>query len=165
MAQSAQGGATLTLTETIRWECSRDTAANKSGVPLVFALCRYGAEAHLLHGSPIALLYDDDGDDLGADISYTNSIGEVQQSQSANTNWTPDLFAAVSREHSQRIVSINVSVVPPLPTVPSFVYSNRNIVRPANNAIIGTVTIPRRVIFRQRFLIPLVFYRKYAFFR
>ena len=103
---------------------------------------RYGAEAHLFPGLRVALLYDDDGDELGGDISYTHTIGEVQQSQSANTNWTPDLFAAVSREHSQRIVSVNVSVVPPLPTVPSFVYSNRNIVRPANNAIIGTVNIP-----------------------
>ena len=61
---------------------------------------RYGAEAHLFPGLRVALLYDDDGDELGGEYA---PIGEVQQSQTANEQWTPDLFAAVSREHSQRI--------------------------------------------------------------
>ena len=100
---------------------------------------RYGAEAHLFPGLRVALLYDDDGDELGGDISYTHTIGEVQQSQTANAQWVPDLFAAVSREHSQRIVSVNVG--PGAPSVPSFVYINRSIVRPAI-AIIGSVNIP-----------------------
>ena len=100
---------------------------------------RYGAEAHLFPGLRVALLYDDDGDELGGDISYTHTIGEVQQVQTANEQWTPDLFAAVSREHSQRIVSVNVG--PGAPSVPSFVYINRSIVRPAI-AIIGSVNIP-----------------------
>ena len=98
---------------------------------------RYGAEAHLIPGLRLGLFYDDGGEELGGEVSYIHTIGEVRQSQTANEQWTPDLFAAVSREHSQRIVSVNVA-----PSVPSFVYSNRNIVRPANNAIIGTVNIP-----------------------
>ena len=97
---------------------------------------RYGAEAHLFPGLRVALLYDDDGEELGGDISYTHTIGEVQQAQTANEQWTPDLFAAVSREHSQRIVSVNVA-----PSAPSFVYRNRSIVRPAT-LIIGSVNIP-----------------------
>ena len=97
---------------------------------------RYGAEAHLFPGLRVALLYDDDGEELGGDISYTHTIGEVQQAQTANEQWTPDLFAAVSREHSQRIVSVNVA-----PSAPSFVYSNRSIVRPAT-LIVGSVNIP-----------------------
>ena len=100
---------------------------------------RYGAEAHLFPGLRVALLYDDDGDELGGDISYTHIIGEVQQSQTANEQWAPDLFAAVSREHSQRIVLANVG--PGVPSVPSFVYINRSIVRPTI-AIIGSVNIP-----------------------
>ena len=100
---------------------------------------RYGAEAHLIPGLRLGVFYDDGGEELGGEVSYIHTIGEVQQAQTANEQWVPDLFAAVSREHSQRIVSVNVSVAP---IVPSFDYSNRNIVRPANNAIIGTVNIP-----------------------
>ena len=96
---------------------------------------RYGAEAHLIPGLRIALLYDDGGEELGGEVSYIHTIGEVQQSQTANEQWTPDLFAAVSREHSQRIVSVNVD------NSPSFSYRSVNLVRPIN-AIIGTVNIP-----------------------
>ena len=67
---------------------------------------RYGAEAHLIPGLRIALLYDNGEKELGGEVSYIHTIGEVQQSQTANEQWTPDLFAAVSREHSQRIVSV-----------------------------------------------------------
>ena len=84
---------------------------------------RYGAEAHLFPGLRVALLYDDDGDELGGDISYTHTIGEVQQSQTANEQWTPDLFAAVSREHSQRIIKATIASAdgmtsPPEPQAP-----------------------------------------------
>ena len=96
---------------------------------------RYGAEAHLIPGLRIALLYDNGGEELGGEVSYIHTIGEVQQSQTANEQWTPDLFAAVSREHSQRIVSVNVD------NSPSFSYRSVNLVRPIN-AIIGTVNIP-----------------------
>ena len=111
---------------------------------------RYGAEAHLFPGLRVALLYDDDGDELGGDISYTHTIGEVQQSQTANEQWTPDLFAAVSREHSQRIriVSVNVSVSPPLPPSPNMpnmptfnAFGGRAIVG-SNPATIGAINIP-----------------------
>ena len=57
------------------------------------------------HGLRIALLYDNGEKELGGEVSYIHTIGEVQQAQTANEQWTPDLFAAVSREHSQRIVS------------------------------------------------------------
>ena len=87
---------------------------------------RYGAEVHLIPGLRLGLFYDDGGEELG---------GEVQQSQTANEQWTPDLFAAVSREHSQRIVSVNVD------NSPSFSYRSVNLVRPTD-AIIGTVNIP-----------------------
>ena len=66
---------------------------------------RYGAEAHLIPGLRIALLYDNGEKELGGEVSYIHTIGEVQQSQTANEQWTPDLFAAVSREHSQRIIT------------------------------------------------------------
>ena len=64
---------------------------------------RYGAEAHLIPGLRLGLFYDDGGEELGGEVSYIHTIGEVQQAQTANEQWTPDLFAAVSREHSQRI--------------------------------------------------------------
>ena len=83
---------------------------------------RYGAEAHLIPGLRLGLFYDDGGEELGGEVSYIHTIGEVQQVQTANEQWTPDLFAAVFREHSQRIVSVsvsvNVSIVPPSPIVP-----------------------------------------------
>ena len=96
---------------------------------------RYGAEAHLIPGLRIALLYDNGEEELGGEVSYIHTIGEVQQSQTTNEQWTPDLFAAVSREHSQRIVSVNVD------NSPSFSYRSVNLVRPIT-AIIGTVNIP-----------------------
>ena len=97
---------------------------------------RYGAEAHLIPGLRLGLFYDDGGEELGGEVSYIHTIGEVQQAQTANEQWTPDLFAAVSREHSQRIVSVNVD------NSPSFISSGvNNVVRPAI-AIVGTVNIP-----------------------
>ena len=70
---------------------------------------RYGAEAHLIPGLRLGLFYDDGGEELGGEVLYIHTIGEVQQAQTANEQWTPDLFAAVSREHSQRIISVNVA--------------------------------------------------------
>ena len=59
-------------------------------------------------------------------VSYTHTIGEVQQVQTTNAQWTPDLFAAVSREHSQRIVSVsvvNASLPPPMASLPPPIFS------------------------------------------
>ena len=97
---------------------------------------RYGAEAHLIPGLRLGVFYDNGGEELGGEVSYTHTIGEVQQAQTANEQWAPDLFAAVSREHSQRIVSVNVA-----PPLPSFSYRSVNLVRPIT-AIIGSVNIP-----------------------
>ena len=86
---------------------------------------RYGAEAHLIPGLRIALLYDNGEKELGGEVSYIHTIGEVQQAQTANEQWTPDLFAAVSREHSQRIVSVsvvNASLPPPMASSPPPVF-------------------------------------------
>ena len=101
---------------------------------------RYGAEAHLIPGLRIALLYDNGEEELGGEVSYIHTIGEVQQSQTTNEQWTPDLFAAVSREHSQRIVSVsvNVSVAPSSPSLQSAV----NQVEVGASEIIGVVNIP-----------------------
>ena len=87
---------------------------------------RYGAEAHLIPGLRLGVFYDNGGEELGGEVSYIHTIGEVQQSQTANEQWTPDLFAAVSREHSQRIVSVSVSagnVSLPPPIFSAFAYS------------------------------------------
>ena len=98
---------------------------------------RYGAEAHLIPGLRIALLYDNGEEELGGEVSYIHTIGEVQQSQMANEQWTPDLFAAVSREHSQRIVSVgNVSSPPPM-----FSAFNNNRGTVGFGATIGAISI------------------------
>ena len=65
---------------------------------------RYGAEAHLVPGLRLALYYDDGGEELGGELSYTHTIGEVRQAQTSGGQFQPDLFAPVWREHSQRIV-------------------------------------------------------------
>ena len=64
---------------------------------------RYGAEAHLLPGLRLALLYDNESRELGGDISYSHKIGESQQSNGGGDAFKPDVFAPVSREYSQRI--------------------------------------------------------------
>ena len=96
---------------------------------------RYGAELQPTPALRIGIFYDDGEEELGGEVSYTHTIGEVQQAQTTNEQWTPDLFAAVSREHSQRIVSVNVD------NSPSFSYRSVNLVRPTT-ATIGTVNIP-----------------------
>ena len=100
---------------------------------------RYGAEAHLIPGLRLGLFYDDGGEELGGEVSYIHTIGEVQQSQTTNEQWTPDLFAAVSREHSQRIVSVSVGNASSLP--PSY-QSAVNQVQVGTSAILGVVNIP-----------------------
>ena len=68
---------------------------------------RYGAELHPLAGLRIGVLYDDNAKKIGGDIAYSHSIGKVQTQQNNNAdNFTPDLFAPVSREYSQRIALV-----------------------------------------------------------
>ena len=108
---------------------------------------RYGAELQPTPALRIGIFYDDGEEELGGEVSYTHTIGEVQQSQSANTNWAPDLFAAISREHSQRIISVSVNVsVSPLspntPIMPTFnAFGDRAVVG-TNPATIGAINIP-----------------------
>ena len=102
---------------------------------------RYGAEAHLIHGLRIALLYDNGEKELGGEVSYIHTIGEVRQAQTANEQWTPDLFAAVSREHSQRIISVSGNVSVSLPVLTFNAFGDRAVVG-TNPATIGAVNIP-----------------------
>ena len=94
---------------------------------------RYGAEAHLIPGLRIALLYDNGEKELGGEVSYIHTIGEVQQSQTTNEQWTPDLFAAISREHSQRIISVSVQAIQlslvPSQTITTIITTRTEIVR------------------------------------
>ena len=101
---------------------------------------RYGAEAHLIPGLRLGLFYDDGGEELGGEVSYIHTIGEVQQSQTTNEQWTPDLFAAVSREHSQRIVSVKMVSVN-VDNSPSY-QSAVNQVEFGTAATLGAVNIP-----------------------
>ena len=98
---------------------------------------RYGAEAHLIPGLRLGVFYDDGGEELGGEVSYIHTIGEEQQSQTANEQWTPDLFAAVSREHSQRIVSVGNASSPP----PMFSAFNNNRGTVGFSATIGAISI------------------------
>ena len=101
---------------------------------------RYGAELQPTPALRFGIFYDSGGEELGGEVSYTHTIGEVQQAQTTNEQWTPDLFAAVSREHSQRIVSVsvNVSVAPLSPSFQSAV----NQVEFGTAATLGAVNIP-----------------------
>ena len=81
---------------------------------------------------------NDNGEkELGGEVFYAHTIGEVQQSQTTNEQWTPDLFAAVSREHSQRIVSVSV-----VNATPQFFAINRTPFIVGVQGAIITVLIP-----------------------
>ncbi|MGI9338641.1 MAG: inverse autotransporter beta domain-containing protein [Gammaproteobacteria bacterium] len=66
---------------------------------------RYGLEFVPIPSFHFALYYDDSAETIGGDIGYSHTIGKVQKRES-NAAFSPDMFAAVSREYSQRIATV-----------------------------------------------------------
>ncbi|MGI9338275.1 MAG: inverse autotransporter beta domain-containing protein, partial [Gammaproteobacteria bacterium] len=64
---------------------------------------RYGVEVHPHSALRFGVYYDSGGEKFGGDIAY--SFGEEQKRES-NAAFAPDMFAAVSREYSQRIATV-----------------------------------------------------------
>ncbi len=83
---------------------------------------RYGVEVHPLEGLRAGWYYDKNSGKGGGDISYSYAFGKVQTRQIAD-NFTPDLFAAVTREYSQRIATVAIApgdslhITPPVTTI------------------------------------------------
>ena len=65
---------------------------------------RYGLEVQPLAGLQLGVFYDDGGEKFGGDIVYVYNIAAPAKRES-KTAFSPDLFAPVVREYSQRIVS------------------------------------------------------------
>ncbi len=79
---------------------------------------RYGMEWHPTPALRLNLFYDDGGEKFGGDIAYAWTLGETQARQNGGETFAPDMFAAVSREYSQRIatvaavgISLRISIV------------------------------------------------------
>ncbi|MGI9337302.1 MAG: inverse autotransporter beta domain-containing protein [Gammaproteobacteria bacterium] len=66
---------------------------------------RYGVQWHPTPALRLNLFYDDGGEKFGGDIAYAWTIGERQKRES-DAAFAPDMFAAVSREYSQRIATV-----------------------------------------------------------
>ncbi|MGI9338620.1 MAG: inverse autotransporter beta domain-containing protein, partial [Gammaproteobacteria bacterium] len=83
---------------------------------------RYGLEFVPIPSFHFALYYDDGAETIGGDIGYSHTIGERQKRES-NAAFSPDLFAAVSREYSQRIATVAIAsddivrITPPVTTI------------------------------------------------
>ena len=122
---------------------------------------RYGLELQPINDLRIGVFYDDGGEKFGGDIVYVYNFGNRQKRES---NFAPDLFAAVSREHSQRIIKATIAsadgitsptmptmVSPPLPPLPPSpntpimltfnAFGDRAVVG-TNPATIGAINIP-----------------------
>ncbi len=78
---------------------------------------RYGLEFVPIPSFHFALYYDDSAETIGGDIGYSHTIGETQKRES-NAAFAPDLFAAVSREYSQRIATVATTTTAPILTTP-----------------------------------------------
>ena len=63
---------------------------------------RYGLEVQPINDLRIGVFYDDGGEKFGGDIVYVYNFGIPQKRESA-VAFSPDLFAPVLREYSQRI--------------------------------------------------------------
>ena len=67
---------------------------------------RYGFEFLPAPNLRLGMFYDNGGDAFGGELLYVHTIGTTPQQQASdNTDFRPDLFAPVWREHSQRIAS------------------------------------------------------------
>ncbi|MGI9338784.1 MAG: inverse autotransporter beta domain-containing protein, partial [Gammaproteobacteria bacterium] len=84
-----------------------DTTAKDKGF-------RYGMQWHPTPALQLNLFYDDGGEQFGGDIAYVWTVGEPQNTASsrlpAGAAIPPDLFAPISREHSQRIATVAARV-------------------------------------------------------
>ncbi len=66
---------------------------------------RYGFELHPFAGLQVGAFYDGGGEEFGGKIAYAHTFGETPQQPQTGKNDDPRayLFAAVEREHTQRI--------------------------------------------------------------
>ena len=76
----------------------------------------------------IGVFYDDGGEKFGGDIVYVYNFG-IPQKRESKVAFSPDLFAPVVREYSQRIISTTTLQIVEVPTLTLFT----------------TTTIPARV--------------------
>ena len=65
---------------------------------------RYGLELQPINDLRIGVFYDDDGEKFGGDIAYVYNIAAPEKRES-KVAFSPDLFAPVVREYSQRIIT------------------------------------------------------------
>ena len=65
---------------------------------------RYGLELQPLAGLQLGIFYDDGGEKFGGDIVYVYNIAAPAKRESKDA-FSPDLFAPVLREYSQRIIT------------------------------------------------------------
>ena len=65
---------------------------------------RYGLEVQPINDLRIGVFYDDGGEKFGGDIAYTYNFG-IPQKRESKVAFSPDLFAPVVREYSQRIMT------------------------------------------------------------
>ena len=89
---------------------------------------RYGLEVQPISNLRIGVFYDDGGEKFGGDIVYAYNFG-IPQKRESKVAFSPDLFAPVLREYSQRIISTTTLQVVEVPTLTLFT----------------TTTIPARV--------------------
>ena len=65
---------------------------------------RYGMEVKPIDNLHIGIFYDDGGEKFGGDIVYVYNIAAPQKRESKDA-FSPDLFAPIVREYSQRIIT------------------------------------------------------------
>ncbi len=71
---------------------------------------RYGMEVHPLAGLRLGIFYDEGGQEVGGDIGYVYTIGETPVRYNSDNNFfSPDLFAPVLREYSQRVITTTIT--------------------------------------------------------
>ncbi|MGI9338937.1 MAG: inverse autotransporter beta domain-containing protein, partial [Gammaproteobacteria bacterium] len=77
---------------------------------------RYGVELTPIPALHLGVFYDDGAKRYGGNVVYAHTIGETKARKDA-ANFAPDMFAAVSREYSQRIVTVATTTAPPIRTI------------------------------------------------
>ncbi|MGI9337269.1 MAG: inverse autotransporter beta domain-containing protein, partial [Gammaproteobacteria bacterium] len=78
---------------------------------------RYGVELTPFPALHLGVFYDEGAKRYGGNVVYSHTIGERQKRES-NAVFSPDMFAAVSREYSQRIATVAITAAPILTTPP-----------------------------------------------